>query len=467
MAEQVKRKRHSIVRSILRRPARVAVASFLGVILLGTILLSLPWASSSGRSVGVVDAFFTATSGVCVTGLIVKDTPQDWSLFGQLVILTLIQAGGLGIMTVYGFLALMLRRRLSLGFERMMSDVVEARPEEGIWGTIRFICLLALIAETVGAVCLFFSWREDFSSFWQCLYFSIFHSISAFCNAGFSIFSDSLVRYRSHADVSLVICGLIVLGGLGFLVVRDLKGFFGWWLFARKGKRPRLSTHSKLVLTVTFLLLAVGFVGVYAMESATTLCDAPFKERVLAAVFQSVTPRTAGFNTIGLGSSVLAPSTALLLMVLMFVGGSPGSTAGGVKTTTIGVMIASILATLRGRDRAEMFHHSVPQETVHRVASIILLSVSVLVLGTFVLLITERSLIGRFGFLGVAFEATSAFGTVGLSMGVTPHLSILGRLIIPVMMFVGRLGPVTIMMSAAEADGTGSYQYPTGQIVVG
>ena len=201
------------------------------------------------------------------------------------------------------------------------------------------------------------------------------------------------------------------------------------------------------------------------MESATSLYGKPLEERLLAAVFQSVTPRTAGFNTIELGGQLerLAPSTALLLMVLMFVGGSPGSTAGGIKTTTVGVMVASIVATLKGNERAEMFHHSVSQETVHRVAGIILLSVSALAVGVFLLLITEQTA----DFLEVAFEATSAFGTVGLSLGLTPKLSVWGRLVVPALMFVGRLGPVTIMMSTIQVQGRTPYRYPEGQVIVG
>jgi trk system potassium uptake protein TrkH len=460
-------KRPALTRAIVRRPSRVAILAFMGAILLGAILLALPWSAADGRSVGVVDAFFTSTSAVCVTGLVVRDTPREWSLFGQLVILALVQAGGLGIMTVYAMLALMLRARLSLRFERMVSDTVEPSPEQNLGHTVKFICLFALIAEVLGAISLFFAWRDDFPGFWSCLYSSVFHSVSAFCNAGFSLFSDSLVRYRGEASVCLIMCSLIVVGGLGFVVVREILGFIGWHLFVRRGKRPRLSTHTSLVFAVTAALLVVGFVGIFMAESLVSLKGEPLRERVLAAAFQSVTARTAGFNTIALGPTVIAPSTALLLMVLMFIGGSPGSTAGGIKTTTVGVMLTSILATLRGRERAEMFHHSIPNETVHKVSSVIVLSVTVVVLGAFALLVTERNMLGHFGFLEVVFETVSAFGTVGLSMGLTPQLSVWGRLIIMVLMFVGRLGPVTLMLSAAEPEPPASYKYPDGDVMVG
>ncbi len=457
------------LRRFLRTPARWAVLSFLAAILLGALVLSTPLANprdpQSGRRPWTepVDALFTATSAVCVTGLIVRDTGSEWSLFGQIVILCLIQAGGLGIMTFYAFLASMLYRRLSMGFESMVGDVVEGRPEEHMRAMVKFICLFTFLMEGVGTLCLFLAWRGHFEGLLECFYFSVFHAVSAFCNAGFSLYSGSLLGYRANVPVNVIFWVLIVIGGLGFLVVRDLKDYLHRRFFVRKGRRPRLSTHSKLVLTVTAVLLLIGFVGVFVMESATSLRSAPVGERLLAAAFQSVTPRTAGFNTMKLDPAGIAPSTALLLMALMFIGGSPGSTAGGIKTTTLGVMIASIVATLRGSHRAEMFGHSLRQETVHRVASIILLAITALLGGMFFLLITETGAT----FQEVAFECTSAFGTVGLSLGLTPHLTIWGRLVLPVLMFVGRLGPITIVMSAAAVEGRIPYRYPMGHVLVG
>ncbi len=469
MGKGMQQTKRGLLRWFVRRPARIAVASFAAAILLGAALLSSPMCSPENPVTGrrhwssFVDALFTATSAVCVTGLTVKDTGTEWSLFGQFVILALIQTGGLGIMTVYALLASMVLRRLSMRLERVMGDVVAAGPRESVWGTVKFICLLTGVVELVGAAGLYLSWRGHFDEFWKCLYFSVFHAISAFCNAGFGLYRDSLVRYRGDVAVNMVICMLIVLGGLGFLVIRDLKDYFWARVFQHRGKRLRLSTHSKLVLAVTGLLLLLGFVGVFVMESAASLRGVPLKERILAAMFQSVTARTAGFNTIDLSPGSIAPSTALLLIVLMFIGGSPASTAGGVKTTTVGVMIASSIATLRGTDRAEVFHHSVPQVAVHRVASIILLSLTALLSVVFLLLITEAGA----QFLPVAFESTSAFGTVGLSMGITPQLTLWGRLILPALMFIGRLGPVTIVMSAAAVEGRIPYRYPTEEILVG
>jgi trk system potassium uptake protein TrkH len=448
-------------------PPRAAVASFAFVIVLATLLLTLPVSSKARTWTPPVDCLFTATSAVCVTGLLVKSTPQHWSLFGQLVILTMIQIGGLGIMTMGAFVAIMLRRRLSIRFEAAMNDIVDAGSRESVWMLVRFICLFTLLAEVIGAIALYLGWRASFPTWQSCLYHSVFHSISAFCNAGFSLNNDSLMGYVGSVPVNLTVCALIVVGGLGFLTVRDLKRWAGWRLTSRKGKRPRLTTHSRLVLTVTGTLLVSGFLLFLLIETreGQSLHEAGIQEKVLAALFQSVTPRTAGFNTVEMGAGTLAPATVFMIMALMFVGGSPGSTAGGIKTTTVGVMVASIAATLRGRDKAELFHHTVPEEIVHRVASIILLCGMALATGIFLLLLTEGE---EFRF--VAFEATSAFGTVGLSTGLTgPDCSVsaLGKLVLTALMFTGRLGPITLVLSVAQLKERAAYRYPEDQVLVG
>jgi trk system potassium uptake protein TrkH len=450
-----------------RSAARTAVASFACIILFGTLLLCLPISSKARVWSHPVDAVFTATSAVCVTGLIVKSTPDYWSFFGQLVILGLIQVGGLGIMTMGAFVAIMLQRKLSMRFEAVMTGIVESAAGESVWGLIRFICMLTLAVEVAGTMLLFFAWRSHFSGFGSCLYSSVFHSVSAFCNAGFSLNNNSLEAYVGNPGVNFIICGEIVIGGIGFMVVRDVMDYAGWWLLRRRGKRPRLSTHSKLVLTVTAVLLAVGMVIFLAIEwNGDALKGTPAGTKVLAAMFQSVTPRTAGFNTVDISTQALGPATVFMLMALMYVGGSPGGTAGGIKTSTLGIMISSIIATLKGRQKAEMFHHSVPEETVHRVAGIILLSVGALVVGIFLLLITDTSA----GFYKIAFESVSAFGTVGLSLGLTgPNCDVtwLGKLILAALMFIGRLGPVTLMLGVAQLRDHRDYRYPEDRVLVG
>jgi trk system potassium uptake protein TrkH len=445
-------------------PARVAVSSFGLAVLLGALLLTLPVSSKARVWSHPVDALFTSTSAVCVTGLIVKSTPNYWSSFGQLVILGLIQAGGLGIMTMGAFAAILLQRRLSMRFEAVMSDLVESERAESVWSLVRFICVFTIALEAAGACGLYVAWRGAFPGARACVYHSVFHSISAFCNAGFSLNDGSLTRYADWFWVNVVVCGLIVVGGIGFIVVRDLLSYALWHAFKRRGRRPRLSTHTRLVLMVSAVLLVVGFFGVLIMESGASLAGCSARRRLLASVFQSVTPRTAGFNTLDIGS--LAPATAFLLMALMYVGGSPGSTAGGIKTTTLGVMVASITATLKGRQKAEMFHHAVPEETVHRVASIILLSLAALGLGIFALLVTEV----HAPFQRIVFDAISAFGTVGLSRGLTGpdcNVTVWGKVVLTVLMFVGRLGPVTLVLSVGALTDRAAYQFPEGRVLVG
>lgn len=453
--------------TFLRHPARSAVASFAAAALLGMFVLSLPISSRDRAWTGLVDCLFTSTSAVCVTGLLVKSTPHHWSLFGQLVILTLIQMGGLGIMTMGAFVAIALRRRLSMRFESFMTDIVDSSPRESIGPLIRFICLFALSVEVAGVVALYLAWRGSMSGAGTCFYQSVFHSISAFCNAGFSLNNESLRAYAGRISVNLIMCALIVTGGIGFVVVRELKHYLGWWALKRRGKRPRLSVHSRLALLVTGVLLLVGFAVFICVEPTASQRGVGSGTVLLRAMFQSVTARTAGFNTVDLGA--VAPATVFMLMALMYIGGSPGSTAGGIKTTTLGVMIASIMATLKGRNKAEMFNHSIPEETVHRVASIILLSVVTLVGGVFILLITES---GRRGvtFGQIAFDAVSAFGTVGLSRGLTGPdcaMTSLGKLVITALMFVGRLGPIALILSVASLQDRRPYTYPEEHVLVG
>ncbi len=450
-----------------RNAARTAVLSFAVIIIVGAVLLCTPLSSKGRVWTNPVDALFTATSAVCVTGLIVKSTPDYWSLFGQLVVLGLVQVGGLGIMTMGAFVAIMLQRKLSMRFQAVMTGIVETAAGESVMTLVRFICLFTLVMEVGGAVLLFLAWRSHFSGFWPCFYHSVFHSISAFCNAGFSLNNNSLMDYVGNVGVNFIICAQIVIGGLGFMVVRDVMAYAGWYMFRRRGKRPRLSTHSKLVLTVTAVLLVVGMVTFLWIEwHGEALKGAPVRTKLLAAMFQSVTPRTAGFNTVDISTMALGPATVFMLMVLMYIGGSPGGTAGGIKTSTLGIMIASIIATLKGRQKAEMFHHSVPEETFHRVASIILLSVGALAAAIFLLLITDTAA----GFYKIAFEAVSAFGTVGLSMGFTgpdTQATALGKLILSALMFIGRLGPVTLMLGVAQLRDRRVYRYPDDRVLVG
>jgi len=456
--------------AFLGHPARAAVASFAAAVCVGMMLLMLPISSQARTWTPLVDSLFTSTSAVCVTGLIVQSTPDHWSLFGQLVILGLIQIGGLGIMTLGAFMAIALRRRFSMKFERFMGDIVESNESIRIGSLLKFICLFTFLAEIAGAAMLYFAWRDHPNfvdgSAWRCIYHSVFHSVSAFCNAGFSLNNDSLMSFRGSLGVNGIICTLIIVSGIGFVVVRDLQRWTLHRVLRRSGRKPRLSTHSRLVLVMTGALLVFGFGAFLCVEPGHSMAGASSTERMLMSIFQSVTPRTAGFNTADM--SAVAPPTVLVIMVLMYIGGSPSGTAGGVKTSTVGVMLASIAATLRGRDRAEMFHHSIPGEIVHRVASIILLSLMAIGGGVFLLLITESG--GGASFEKIMFETVSAFGTVGLSRGLTGpgcDLSTAGRLVITALMFMGRLGPMAIILSLSAVTDHAEYVYPEDRILVG
>jgi len=425
-----------------------------------------------------VDALFTATSSVCVTGLIVRDTGSDWSGFGQLVILGLIQIGGLGIMTIYAFLIIMARRGFSIRFERVLGQDLEAQQGDDVGTFIRFICQFALLAEVLGAVALYFAWRGsgNFGGFWHCAYHSVFHSISAFCNAGFGLFSDSLMRYDRQWQVYAVICPLIILGGLGFGVLYNLTNMVAnrvhryfkklrhkqLRLQMEIPKRMRLQT--KIVLSVSAVLIVLGTLAILIFEQYAGN-EAAGEPDLLGAFFQSVMARTAGFNTVDIAA--LTPSSKIMLIMLMFIGGSPGSTAGGIKTVTLAVIIMTVVATLRKRSETEMFRRSVRRVVVGRAITVTLLFLVVLFITTLALSVTESPLPRPFQMADIMFEAASALGTVGLSTGVTPTLTYPGKVIIIVVMLIGRLGPLTLLAALTFDLKTIRYNYPDEAIIVG
>jgi trk system potassium uptake protein TrkH len=432
--------------------------------------------ASTGENLGFVDALFTATSATCVTGLIVKDTGRDFSLMGQLVILALIQLGGLGIVVFGAVFALLLGQALSLRGEVAMQDLLSARTLGRIGNMIAFIFFGTILIEAVGTVSLFGMW-DDVSGrvIDQPWFYSIFHSISAFCNAGFSLFSDSFVSYNKRPEVYLVVCPLIVLGGLGFSVLYDLinivadrvKRFFKKWFNKRyrfsmeAPKRMRLQT--KIVLSVSACLIILGMLAILLFERYASQSDSTEKTGVLGALFQSITARTAGFNTVNIKE--MSDSSRFVLILLMFVGGSPGSTAGGIKTVTLAVVIMTVFAALRKRQEVEMFKRSVRIVVVGRAITVTLLFVAVLFAATLVLSITENS--RGFTMSEVMFEAASALGTVGLTTGITPLLTKTGKLIIIAVMLIGRLGPLTLLAALTFNLKPVRYNYPDEAVIVG
>jgi len=460
-----------------KNPTRTLIVSFLVLIIAGAGILSLPRSSADER-ISAVDALFTATSATCVTGLIVRDTGRDFSLMGQIVILALIQLGGLGIVVFGAVIALLLGQALSLRESVAMQDLLSARTLSRIGNMIVFIFFGTLIIEAVGVVSLVGMWGDvpgrvdGVGSLWFC---SIFHSISAFCNAGFSLFGDSFVSYNRSWGVYIVICPLIILGGLGFGVLYDLaniaadrvrrffkKLFYKRYRFSMEAPK-KMQLQSKIVICASLLLIVLGAAAILLFERFAAAENPGPKAGISGAFFQSITARTAGFNTVDV--SELSASSRLVLILLMFIGGSPGSTAGGIKTVTFVIVIMSAVAALRKRAEVEVFKRSVRLVVVGRAVTITLLFVAVLFGSALVLSITENG--NGFDMSQIMFEAASALGTVGLTTGITPSLTTAGKVIIILVMLIGRLGPLTMLAVLTFNIKPARFNYPAEAVVVG
>ena len=422
------------------------------VITIGTILLSLPAASSTGRSIGFINALFTATSATCVTGLIVLDTGKDFSSLGQLIILILLQSGGLGIMTMSTMFAFLIGKRISLRQRLIMQESLNQFSIGGLVRLAKYILIFTAVIEVVGATILFFCWQKIYSPL-QALYLAIFHSISAFCNSGFSLFSDSIMRYKGDSIINLTFMTLIILGGIGFLVLLELFQY---------GKNGTLSLHTKLALKISLILILSGFIIIFLVESnnPSTLGKLNFPEKIYGSIFQSVTARTAGFNTIHIGS--MQNATLFLIIILMFIGASPSSTGGGVKTTTFGLFILYTWSSLTGKEGIHLFKRRVSPDIIPKALTVITLSLGLVITMTILLSYVEGE-----DFIKVLFEVVSAFGTVGLSTGITSSLSIAGKIIIIITMFTGRIGPLGLALSLIQKQEPEMIKYPEEKIMVG
>ncbi len=430
-------------------PAQTFMLSFFIAIILGTLLLKLPRAVVPGHTLSWLDSLFTATSATCVTGLVVVDTGSHFSLLGQLVILFLIQMGGLGIMTVSSFFALFFGRGMAIKERIMLQEMLNIDRLDAITRLLKGVILITVFMELLGAVLLFFSWHLPQWNLGHRFYHSIFHSVSAFCNAGFSLNNDSLMRFNTNYAVILTIALLIVIGGLGFVVMIDLtRGRI--FEYPNRKRIKKFSVHTRLVLIVTGILIISGTILLLLIE--------PFEGnwlfKTVNAFFCSVTARTAGFNTVDISN--LTTSSALLLMLLMFIGASPGSTGGGIKTTTLGILIASFISIIRGKNRIELFKKSISFTILNRALVVFAFAISFVMLGAFLLSLTEPSI----NFLNLLFEEISAFGTVGLSRGITADLSSWGKVIIIVSMFVGRVGVLTLAFAITTPREHLRVEYP-------
>ncbi|AZS18446.1 TrkH family potassium uptake protein [Paenibacillus lutimineralis] len=435
-------------------PPQILVLGFAAIILVGALLLMLPISSTTGESLPFVDALFTATSATCVTGLIVVDTGTYYSTFGQVVIMLLIQTGGLGFMTVATLFSLVFKRRISLKDRLLLQEAMNQNTMEGIVRLIRKVLIYSLVIESSAALIYTIRWSFDMP-FGRALYFGIFHGVSMFNNAGFDLFGhyQSLTRYVGDPIVNLVTMFLIVSGGLGFIVLSDLVDF---------RKHRKLSLHSKVVLTMTASLILVGALVIYVFEFTNpgTFSSLSWGEKIWASFFQSVSPRTAGANTVDLGS--LRQATQFFMVILMFIGASPSSTGGGIKTTTFMILIGAVISMIRGRSDLVLFRYRLTQDRIFKAVTLTMLSLFLVIAVSMVLSTTESA-----SFLSILFETTSAFGTVGLTVGLTGKLTVIGKFIISFTMFAGRLGPLTMAYALGPKKGKELYRHPEGKIIIG
>lgn len=446
-----------VLEKIKLAPAQIVILSFSAIIFVGTLLLALPISAAEGKEIDLIDAFFMATSATCVTGLSTLSLSDNFSLIGQVIILTLIQVGGLGYMTLYSSMTILLGKSLAVRDKVMMQDLLDISSFEDLLNMIVSIIKYTLMIELLGAICLTvaFSWQG--MEFGESLYYGIFHSVSAFCNAGFALFNNSLEDFGTSPFIHMTISSLIFLGGLGFIVLKELE-----FIIFKGRKIINLSVHSKVVLTVNISLVILVAIYIFFSEFLHGLVDYTLWEKVQISLFQSITTRTAGFNTINFAT--LHTHTLYLLSLIMFIGASPGSTGGGIKTTTFAILFQSVKATLRGSDRVVFFDRTVPNIIVVRAIAIIVIS---LILVSFFILVMMR-LEPDHDFLALFFEVISAFATVGLSLGITPYLSMGGKLALVILMFVGRVGPLTLALAVGQKNkDIGNVEYPEGRIMIG
>ena len=433
----------------------VLIYGFAAIIALGTILLILPISSRAGELTSPVNALFTATSAVCVTGLVVVDTGTYWSPFGQGVLLVLFQVGGFGFMTGATILFLAMGRKIGLRERLLIGESVGMARPGGMVRLVRRMAMFTLLVEGVGAIVFLIRFLTMGVPVGTAVWKAVFHAVSAFNNCGMDIFGNfrSLIDYQGDPTVLLTTAVLIILGGIGYVVVDNI-------LVSRSFKR--LPTDSKIVLVTTLSLLALGTIFILLAESSNpdTLGTLPFPQRLLVAFFQSVTPRTAGFSAIDVGKMIV-PSL-FFTMFLMFVGGASGSTAGGIKVNTFGMLISAALSSIKGKEHPGAFGREFTTQNTYRALALVVLYLGLVAVVVLVLSITEK-----FGFVNLLFETFSALGTVGLSTGITPELSVAGRLIITAAMFIGRLGPLIFVSVLTERQRPIEYRYPKDVIRIG
>jgi len=450
-----------LIKANTMEPAQVMVIGFGVVILFGGLILNLPIAAKSGKSVGLLNALFTSTSAVCVTGLVVVDTSTYWNEFGQLVIISLIQVGGLGFMTMATMFSLLTGKKINLRERLLIQESLNQRDLSGLVKLTRYIIMMTFAIEGTGALLLSMVFIPKLGLI-KGIWYSIFHSISAFCNAGFDLMGpisgeySSLMYFVDNSLINLVICGLIILGGIGFPVLLDV---------INNKKYSKLNVHSKIVINTTAILIAIGFLFIFIVEfnNKGSLGGLNMKEKLLSSLFQSVTLRTAGYSTIDL--TLLKESTLFLMIILMLIGASPASTGGGLKTTTVATLFLTVKSFILGKEDIEVYQRRISSTTVRKSLGIFFIGVFVALFGTLMLTIVSPG----FSLLESAFEVVSAFATVGLSLGGSPTLTAFGKIIIMILMFSGRVGSLTIFIALLSRSKKikSKVRYAEGKIIVG
>lgn len=436
-------------------PPQLITIVFFGLIWVGAILLSMPFSSGDGQSVGLLDALFTSVSAVCVNGLVVLDTGTAFSVAGQIIIMILIQIGGIGFMTLGVMVAILLGKKIGLKQRLIIQQTTQSTTAQGLVKLSLYMVLIVFVFESIATLILTLHWQSELG-LGQAAYYALFHSVSAFNNAGFALWPDSLSQFVGDPVVNITMILLFIIGGLGYIVILDI---------LRKRSWRKLSLHSKVVLLSSGVLILSGFLLILLLESwnHATFGSLSTGERILAALFQSTTPRSVGFNTIDI-SSMLAVSQ-FILIILMFIGAASGGTGGGIKTNTLVILILSTIQTFRGGGQIHAFERRISQDSVMRALAVVMTALAFVLSVTLVLTVTED--VAKDNFLVVLFEATSAFSTTGLSMGLTGELSTAGKIVVAITMFLGRLGPLTLAYALAQKKQTSKIGYPEDHILVG
>ncbi|WP_188540808.1 TrkH family potassium uptake protein [Paenibacillus segetis] len=439
-------------------PAKTLTYGFAMIITIGTFLLTLGPSSADGQKLNLIDALFTATSATCVTGLVVVDTGSQFSLFGQIILMTLTQIGGLGFMTMGTLIALAFNRRISFRDRLVLQEAMNHNSMEGILSLIRRVMIYSLVIESIGALILAARWSFEMP-FSQALYFGVFHSISFFNNGGFDLFGTihgpfgSLTRYTADPIVNMVVMVMVFLGGIGFIVISDLVNY---------RSTRRLSLHSKVVLSMSTFLVVFGAIVIFAMEATNpaTLKSMSVGEGIFASFFHSINSRSGGLSTLSVAQ--MKTSTQFLIIILMFIGAAPGSTGGGIKVTVFAVLVGTMYAMVRGKEDIVFFRKRLAKESVFKAITQTWLALFLVIFVAMILSVFEDR-----DFLVLLFETTSAFGTVGLSLDLTPTLKEISKVILSILMFLGRLGPLTLAYALTSRAAKDPFRYPEGKITIG